>query len=231
MPVLYYTFSPVPVVVGGVMYLADPGNFLTPFQTVFALDAKTGAKTWDRQIPLADIPEARGQKNIRNTRGLSHGNARVYVTTQDAVMWALDARSGQFVSGFSDMGRVIVGDVAAAHCLTSRPIFVPKSQVSAGGPTSGRNLLLIGIAGGENETKGFMSAYDADTADLLWRFFTVPAPDEFGQEIWQTIQSGAFAYPFNRGAQHPGCPWPSIHTWGWSFPAPETQGSTSMAPT
>jgi quinohemoprotein ethanol dehydrogenase len=201
-----YTFSPVPLVVGRVMYLADPGNWLSPFQTAFALDAKTGAKIWDRPLPLGDIPEGRGQTNIRNTRGVAYGNGRVYVPTQDAILWALDAQSGELVDSFGDMGRVVVGDVAAGFYLTSPPVFVPKHLVPDGGPASGHNLLLIGIAGGENGTRGFMSAYDPDTGELLWRFFTVPEPHEFGGDTWPTITSGAFANPFTRGGANPWMP-------------------------
>ncbi len=185
------------------MYLADPGNYFTPFQTAFALDARTGAKIWDRQLPLGDIPEVRGQANIRNTRGVAYGQGRVYVPTQDAVLWALDANSGEVVNGFGDMGKIVVADVAAGFYLTSPPVYVPKHLIPKGGPASGHNLLLIGIAGGENETRGFMSAYDAGTGDLLWRFFTVPTPGELGGNTWPTIQSGNFSNPFTRGGANP----------------------------
>lgn len=202
----FYTFSPVPLIVGHVMYLADPGNYFTPFQTAFALDARTGAKIWDRQLPLGDIPEVRGQANIRNTRGVAYGQGRVYVPTQDAVLWALDANSGEVVNGFGDMGKIVVADVAAGFYLTSPPVYVPKHLIPKGGPASGHNLLLIGIAGGENETRGFMSAYDAGTGDLLWRFFTVPTPGELGGNTWPTIQSGNFSNPFTRGGANPWMP-------------------------
>ena len=206
LPDPFYTFSPVPIVVGRVMYLADPGNFFTPYQSVFAVDAKTGAKIWSRQLPLGKVPESRGQANIRNTRGVAHGNDRVYVATQDATLWALDAATGSSVVGFGSGGTVQVGDVDAGFYLTTPPVFVPKKLVPAGGPASGHDLLLSGIAGGENGTRGYMSAYDADTGELLWRFFTVPAPGEFGGDTWPTGISGSFADPFTRGGAAPWMP-------------------------
>jgi alcohol dehydrogenase (cytochrome c) len=202
----FYTFSPVPVVVDRVMYFADPGNYFSPYQTVFALDAKSGTKLWHRELPLGAIPEARGQANIRNTRGVAYGQGRVYVPTQDAVLWAMDARSGELIGRFGDHGSVVVGDVAAGFYLTSPPVYVPKHLVPRGGRASGHNLLLIGIAGGENATRGYMSAFDADTGDLLWRFFTVPAPGEFGGNTWPTIGEGVFANPFTRGGANPWMP-------------------------
>jgi len=202
----FYSFSAVPVVVGGVMYLSDPGSFSTPYQNVFAVDAKTGAEIWHRRLPLSVVPEQRGQSNVRSTRGVGYGNGRVYMAMQDAMIWALDARSGAPVDSFGGTGKVAVGDVAAGCYLTSPPIFVPKRLVPKGGPTSGHNLLLIGIAGGDNEARGFMSAYDADTGELLWRFFTVPAPNEFGGDTWPTWVGTTFADPFTRGGAVPWMP-------------------------
>jgi PQQ-dependent dehydrogenase (methanol/ethanol family) len=202
----FYNFAPVPLIVDGIMYLADPGNFFSPFQSVFAVDAKTGVKLWDRQIALSDTPEARGQKNIRNTRGVAYGDGRIYVSAQDAVMWALDAATGEFVDEFGTLGKVVVGDIAAGYYLTSPPVFVPKSLVPEGGSTAGRDLLLIGIGGGENESRGFMSAYDADTGELLWRFFAVPAPGEPGGDTWPQIDNNPFANPYSRGGAAPWMP-------------------------
>lgn len=205
-PDLFYIFSPVPIVVGRVMYVVDPGNYFTPFQTVFALDAKTGARIWSRELLMTSVPEARGQTNVRSTRGVTHGNGLIYVATQDATLWALDATTGSLVADFGSGGTVSVGDVDAGYYLTSPPIYVPKNLVPKGGPASGRDLLLIGIAGGENETRGYMSAYDAKSGELLWRFFTVPAPGELGGETWPTEVSGVFADPFTRGGGNPWMP-------------------------
>ncbi len=205
-PDLFYTFSPVPLVVGRVMYFADPGNYFSPEQSVIALDAGTGAQLWRVYLPLGAVPEVRGQSNIRSTRGVAYGNGRVYMPTQDAVLWALDAATGAHVSSFGDQGKVRIGDVAAGYYLTSPPVFVPRSLVPSGGPASGHDLLLIGIAGGENEARGYMSAYDANSGALLWRFFTVPGPGEYGSDTWPTLSGTPFADPFNRGGAAPWMP-------------------------
>jgi outer membrane protein assembly factor BamB len=59
-PILFNFFSPVPIVVGRVMYFSDPGNFGDNTQRVFAVDAKTGAEIWRREIALGDVAEQRG---------------------------------------------------------------------------------------------------------------------------------------------------------------------------
>lgn len=201
----FYTFSPVPLVVGDIMYLADPGNYFLPEQKAFALDAKTGAELWRRSFTLGAVPEARGQRGIRSTRGVAYGNGRIYMPTQDAVLWAMDSRTGELIESFGDNGKVVIGDVAAGYYLTSPPVFVPKRQVPNGGPASKRDLLLIGIAGGENGSRGFMSAYDAVTGELVWRFFTVPGPGEFGAHTWPVVAE-PFANPFTRGGANPWMP-------------------------
>jgi alcohol dehydrogenase (cytochrome c) len=44
--------------------------------------------------------------------------------------------------------------------------------------------VIVGIAGGEFGVRGFLDAYDAATGKRLWRFYTVPAPGEVGNDTW-----------------------------------------------
>src|SRR5258708_11456765 len=48
-----------------------------------------------------------------------------------------------------------------------------------------KNLVLIGVSGGEYGIRGFIDAYDAATGERKWRFYTVPAPGEPGNETWE----------------------------------------------
>jgi alcohol dehydrogenase (cytochrome c) len=201
-----YAFATVPIVSNGVMYVTDPGNFQSTVQNVFAVDARSGAELWHATLPLIAAPEKLGQFNIRANRGVGIGNHRIYVATQDARLWALDAQTGALVEGFGTQGHVAVADVFAGYYLSAPPIFVPRSKVPPGGPASGRDLLLIGIAGAENETRGFFSAYDANTGELIWRFFTVPGPNEPGGDTWPAITDGPWTDPFERGGASPWMP-------------------------
>jgi alcohol dehydrogenase (cytochrome c) len=45
-------------------------------------------------------------------------------------------------------------------------------------------MVIIGISGAEYEIRGHVTAYDAATGDRMWRFYTIPAPGEFGSETW-----------------------------------------------
>ena len=43
-----------------------------------------------------------------------------------------------------------------------------------------KNLIVIGVSGGEYGIRGFIDAYDADTGERKWRFYTVPGPGRAG---------------------------------------------------
>ena len=63
----------------------------------------------------------------------------------------------------------------------SRPISIPspwRRSVYNG-------LVLVGNAGAEWPTRGFLEALDAKTGKLVWRFNTTAAPDQPGGKTWE----------------------------------------------
>lgn len=104
-----------------------------------------------------------------------------------------------FGDGAGPAGSVTVADNALGYSLTMAPLFIPRGDIPPGGATRGRDVVVIGISGGEYETRGFVTAYDALTGERLWRFFTVPAPGEFGGDTWPAGLAAPFADPHLRG--------------------------------
>ena len=47
-----------------------------------------------------------------------------------------------------------------------------------------KDKVIVGVAGGEYGIRGFIAAYDAETGDEAWRFYTIPGPAEPGHETW-----------------------------------------------
>jgi len=145
-----------PLVVDGILYATAQDN------RAFALDARTGRPIWmyQRQVP-ADIRPCCGHVN----RGLAILGDKVFLGTLDAHVVALDAKTG-----------AVVWDVAAdyhtGYSFTVAPLAV-------------KNLVVIGVSGGEYGVRGFIDAYDADTGERKWRFYTVPGPGEPGHETWE----------------------------------------------
>ncbi len=138
-----------PLVVDGVMYVS------TAWSKVYALDARTGRQIWlyDPKVPgPADVPTCCGVVN----RGVAVYEGKVYVGTLDGRLIALDAGSGK--------------PVWSVHT------FEAGSEVYAitGAPRAARGKIFIGNSGSDFGGRGYVSAYDAATGKLVWRFYTVP---------------------------------------------------------
>jgi quinohemoprotein ethanol dehydrogenase len=145
-----------PLVIDGVLYNVQPWNVVT------AYDARTGRVLWtfDPQVPLrfgrlacCDIV----------SRGLAAWNGKIYVATLDGRLIALDAGTGRQVWSTLSV------DNAQSYTITgARRVF------------DGR--VLIGNGGAEMGVRGYVSAYDAETGELEWRFHTVPGNPADGFE-------------------------------------------------
>src|SRR5580692_3103958 len=146
-----------PLVVDGILYATAQDD------RAFALDARTGRPIWmyQHQVPT-DIRPCCGHVN----RGLAILGGKVFLATLDAHVIALDAKTGAVIWD------VISADYRAGHSYTLAPLAV-------------KNLIVVGISGGEYGIRGFIDAYDADTGARKWRFWTVPGPGEPGHDTWE----------------------------------------------
>jgi alcohol dehydrogenase (cytochrome c) len=180
----------------------------SPLGRVIALDAGLGQKLWEFVPPLREPLKSCCSKA---NRGAAFGSVatggdaiqpRVYVTTLDARLWSLSATTGQPAAGFGDgagpAGSVSVADNTLGYSLTMAPLFVPREDIPGGKGPHGHDLVIVGTSGADFETRGFVAAYDALTGELVWRFFTVPAPGDFGGDTWPVLK-GRFADPYLRG--------------------------------
>lgn len=137
-----------PLVIDGVMYVTSA------WSKVFALDAKTGTLLWtfDPKVP--------GQSGVDAccdavNRGVAAWKGRLYLGTLDGRLIALDAKTGRSVWA------VMTVPIGQRYTIT-------------GAPRALNGKVLIGNAGGEIGVRGYVSAYDAMTGRMLWRFYTVP---------------------------------------------------------
>jgi alcohol dehydrogenase (cytochrome c) len=145
-----------PIVVDGVMFV------VTARSQVFALEAATGKLIWNYRYPVPRTPGA----NTQN-RGVAVGAGKVFIGTYDDYMVGLDQKTGR------EMWKVAVDDQRQCGCaITGAPLFV-------------KDKVLIGSTGGDGAFRGYITAFDAKTGHLAWRFYTVPAPGEKGNETWK----------------------------------------------
>ena len=145
-----------PIVVDGVVYLASS------WSNVFAFDAATGELLWryDPEVPRAwAVNVCCGVVN----RGVAAWQGRIYVGTLDGRLIALDAETGEKVWDVYTIDR-------GERYSTTGAVRVVKGKV------------LVGNSGAEFGVRGYVSAYDADTGELVWRFHTVPGNPADGFE-------------------------------------------------
>jgi len=192
------TVSPLevtPVVVAGIM-------FITSANDAYALDARTGKLLWHhaRGVTQGLVDDAAQHHN----RGVAILGTRVYMETDNAHLLCLDARSGN-----------LIWDVPYAtgnrnYGATSAPLIV-------------KDKVLVGTSGGDDGVRGFLAAFDAQTGEEKWRFWTIPGPGEKGNESWP-----GDAYLHGGGTTWmPGTYDPDLNTlyWGTGNPSPDYDGS------
>jgi len=150
------TNQPAPLVHNGTLFMNNPGNI------VQALDAKTGEIIWENRI---------GETATGNSqRGLALYDNKVYITTGQAHIYALDARTGK------NVWDTLIGDRSQGNYSTSSGPIIAKGKV------------IQGLGGGPcdqyREEKCFISAYDAQTGKLLWKFYTIAKTGDPGGDSW-----------------------------------------------
>jgi alcohol dehydrogenase (cytochrome c) len=153
-------FESTPIVVDGTLYITGNNNY------AWAYDARTGRQLWRyrRQLPAA---LTYGGGNPSN-RGFAILGDRLFMTTLDAHLVALDKSSGKV------LWDVVFDDYKVGHAGIIAPLIV-------------KDKVIIGNSGGDLPTRGFIDAYDPATGARLWRFYTVPAPGEAGSETWSAL--------------------------------------------
>jgi alcohol dehydrogenase (cytochrome c) len=144
-----------PIVNNGVMFVATPGN------QVIALDAKAGTILWRYRRPLAEDAIVLH----RTSRGVALHGDKVFFAAGDAILVALDARTGK------EVWTTKVEENKNGYYMTAAPLVADGK-------------VLVGISGGELGIRGFVAAYNVDTGSQAWKAFMVPAPGEPGSETW-----------------------------------------------
>jgi alcohol dehydrogenase (cytochrome c) len=177
--------------------------FVTSANDAYALDAQAGRIVWHYARPITDglIDDASEHHN----RGVALWHSRVYMETDNAHLLCLDARSGSL------LWDVAYTDGNKNYGATSAPLLV-------------KNKVIVGTSGGDDGVRGFISAYDAESGRLAWRFWTIPGPGEPGSESWPGM-----AYLRGGGTTWmPGTFDPELNTifWGTSNPAPDFNGDS-----
>jgi quinohemoprotein ethanol dehydrogenase len=175
-----------PLVVGGIVYQSGPGG------AVYANEGLTGKLVWQF------TPETRYDQPLsfvafwamRHNRGLAADDDRIYVAAGDCRLFALDRRTGK-------------QQWMTEACDATQPYGITSA------PRVGGGMVFIGNANADlNTSRGFVSAYDANTGKMLWRFYTRPgdpkkpfenelmkmAASTWGEDYWPRAKGGAHVW-------------------------------------
>ena len=137
-----------PLIVDGVMYVS------TAWSLVKAYDARTGRLLWDYDPQVHRELGVNACCDVGN-RGVAAWNHKIFVGAYDGRLVALDAVTGKPVWS------TLTVDTTKPYTITQAPRVI-------------KGRVIIGNSGGEYGTRGYISAYDAETGKLAWRFYTVP---------------------------------------------------------
>ena len=163
-PVWNYSFADdrseesQPLVYQGVIYV-------TTHSATMAIDAKTGKQIWKTKVEYPPETPRIVCCGIIN-RGAALFDGKVFRTTLDANVIALDAKTGK------ELWRQKAADIKEGYSMTVAPLVAD-------------GVVLTGISGAEFGTRGFIDGWDPATGKHLWRTHTIPSPDEPGGDTWK----------------------------------------------
>ena len=170
-----------PLIVDGVMIVTGP------WSVVYALDARSGERLWTYD---PGVPRLHGLLACcdRVNRGAALYRGKVIVGTLDGRLVAVDATTG------SPVWEVNTVDPDRPYTITGAPRIV-------------QGLAIIGNGGAELGVRGYVTAYDAETGEQVWRTYTVPGNPADGFESdameraaatwtgeWWTVGGGGTAW-------------------------------------
>jgi alcohol dehydrogenase (cytochrome c) len=147
-----------PLVYKGVLYV-------TTNSATMAIEAKTGKEIWKTKVEYPpEVPRIVCCGIIN--RGAALYDGKVYRTTLDANVVAVDAKTGKQV------WKSHVIDFKTGYSMTSAPLVAD-------------GVVITGLSGAEYGTRLFLDGWDPQTGNHLWRTYTIPGPGEPGHDTWE----------------------------------------------
>jgi quinohemoprotein ethanol dehydrogenase len=143
----------------GTIYIPDGAD------DVFAIDATTGEILWTYEPHLPPDPLGEVICCGWDNRGVAIGDGLVFVSQLNGDQVALDQETGKVEWSTN------IEKAQAGFSITSAPLYY-NGTVYAGG------------SGGEYGIRGRLTALDAKTGKIKWRFWTTPSPKETGGDTW-----------------------------------------------
>src|SRR5712692_4546842 len=146
-----------PLVKDGIIYLTD-------HEKTVALDALSGHAIWKAMIEYPPETTRVVCCGIV-TRGGALFDGKLYRTTLDANVIALDLKTGK------EVWRTKSSDPKDGYSMTVAPLVA-------------NGVVIAGVAGAEYGIRGYLEGFDPQTGQSLWRTYTIPERGQPGSETW-----------------------------------------------
>ncbi|MFZ4406873.1 MAG: PQQ-dependent dehydrogenase, methanol/ethanol family, partial [Paracraurococcus sp.] len=146
-----------PIIYDGVIYV-------TSHAATMAVDARTGRQIWKTKVEYPQEVPRIVCCGIIN-RGAAIYNGKLFRTTLDANVVALDLKTGK------EVWRSNVIDWKTGYSQTVAPLVAD-------------GVLITGISGAEYGIRGFIDGWDPETGKRLWRTYTTAGPGDPGAATW-----------------------------------------------
>ena len=163
--------------------------YCTPFNRVIALDPASGVQRWDFD-PLID----RGGDRPFRCRGVSyaeeslvedgaHCHHRLYMSTHDRRLWAIDAIDGKPCTDFGDGGKVL---------LSGEKGLAPGEVSNSSAPVVADGVVVTGSTVIDfvraTTPRGTVMAFDSFSGQPLWQFDPlIGRPNSGSANVWAPI--------------------------------------------
>ncbi|HLU04966.1 MAG TPA: methanol/ethanol family PQQ-dependent dehydrogenase [Woeseiaceae bacterium] len=145
-------FEAAPLVIGDTMYIVTPWP-----NVLYALDVRDGSKRWSYEPEPARAAKGVACCDVVN-RGAAYFDGKIIYNTLDNHTVAVDAESGK------EVWKTRLGDINRGETMTMAPLVV-------------KGKVLVGNSGGEMGVRGWITALDAGSGEIVWRAYST-GPDE-----------------------------------------------------
>jgi len=143
----------------GTIYIPDGAD------DVFAINAHSGHRLWTYEPHLPPDPLGEVVCCGWDNRGVAIGDGLVFVSQLNGDQVALDQSTGKVVWSTN------IEKFRSGFSITSAPLYY-------------NGKVYVGGSGGEYGIRGRLTALDAKTGKVAWRFWTTPSPQETGGDTW-----------------------------------------------
>ena len=147
-----------PIIYNGVMYVSNA-------KWTVAIDALTGKQLWRTAVNFPPETPRVVCCGVSN-KGVAVYNGKVFRTTLNAFVVALDQKTGK------EVWKQKAAEWTEGYSQTVAPVVA-------------NGVLVTGISGAEFGIRGFIDGWDPDTGKHLWRRYTTAGPDDKGHATWE----------------------------------------------